>query len=111
MHTKSLVRCVALLAVVALGVPAMAKPVSKYINIAGPVKLGSTTLNTGQYHLLIDGTKVTVQQNWKTVAEVEGRWEDRGDKAARSSVLLDAKGEVKEIRFAGDRRVLVLATP
>lgn len=111
MHTKSLVRFFALLAVVALGVPAAAKPVSKYINIAGPAKLGSTTLNTGEYHLLIEGTKVTVQQNSKTVAEVEGRWEDRGDRAARNSVVLGANGEVKEIRFAGDRRVLVLATP
>jgi len=102
---------IALLAALALAIPAMAKPISKNINIADTAKFGSTTVSAGEYRLLIDGTKVTVQHDSKTVAEVEGRWEDRAEKASRNSVLLGANGEVKEIRFAGEKRVLVLATP
>src|SRR5437899_10398100 len=64
MRINSLVRFVALLAVVALAVPALAKPVSKTINISQPAKLGSSQLTAGEYRLLIDGTKVNseVQQ-------------------------------------------------
>ena len=111
MQIKSLIRFIALLAVVALAIPAMAKPVTKSISIAEPAKFGSTQVSAGEYRLLIDGTKVTVQHNAKTVAEVEGRWEDRGEKAQRNALLLGPNGEVKEIRFAGEKRVLVLATP
>ena len=108
---KSLVRFINLLAVVALAVPAVAKPVSKHINISTPAKLGSTQLSAGDYHLLIDGTKVTVQRGSKVVAETEGRWEERSEKARQNSMLLGSNGEVREIRFAGETRVLVLATP
>ncbi len=111
MRVKSLVRFLALLAVVALAVPAMVKPISKYVDIPAPAKLGSTQLNAGHYRLLIDGTKVTVQRGSQVVAEVEGRWEQREQKPPYNSVLLGPSGEVKEVRFAGERRVLVLATP
>ncbi len=111
MRTKSLARFIALLAVVALAIPALAKPISKYIHIAETAKLGATELRAGEYHLLIDGTKVTVQHNSKVVAEAEGRWENREEKARYTSVLLGANHEVKEIRFAGEKRVLMIATP
>ncbi len=111
MRSKSLVRFIALLAVVALAIPAMAKPVSKYINIPETAKLGTTELSAGEYHLLIDGAKGTVQRNSKVVAEAEGRWENRDEKARYNSVLLGPNHEVKEIRFAGEKRVLVIATP
>ncbi len=110
MRVKSLVRFLALLAVVALAVPAMAKPISKYMDIPAPAKLGSTQLSAGHYRLLIDGTKVTVQRGSQVVAEVEGRWEQR-EKSPYNSVLLGPSGEVKEVRFSGENRVLVLATP
>ncbi len=111
MHIKSLVRFVALLGALALAVPAMAKPISKHINIASPAKVGSTHLKAGEYHLLIDGTKVTVHSGSKVVAEVEGRWEQRDRKSQNDAVLLGPNGEVKEIRFAGDNRVLLLTAP
>src|SRR5712692_9607447 len=105
MHIKSLVRFVALLEVLALAVPAMAKPISKHIHIASPAKVGSAHLKAGEYRLLIDGTKVTVQRGSQVVAEVEGRWEQRDRKSPNDSVLLGPNGEVMEIRFAGDNRV------
>ncbi len=108
---KSLVRFVALLAVVTLAIPAMAKPVSKVITIHQPAKVGASQLTAGQYRLLIDGTKVTVQRDKQVVAQVEGRWEQRDTKARNDSVLIGPNSEVKEVRFAGENRVLVLATP
>ncbi len=111
MRIKSLVRFIALLAVVALAIPAVAKPISKNINIAESAKLGTSELSAGEYRLLIDGAKVTVQRNSKVVAEAQGRWEDRDEKARYNAVLLGPNHEVKEIRFAGERRVFVIATP
>ena len=108
MRIKSLVRFVALLAVVALAVPALAKPVSKTINISQPAKLGASQLTAGEYRLLIDGTKVTIQKDSKLVAEVACHWEQRGEKGRYNSVLLGPNGELKEVRFAGESRVLVL---
>jgi len=110
MSSKFLVRIVVLLAVVALAVPVMAKPISKTFNISQPAKLGSSTLSIGEYRLLIDGTKVTVQRSGKVVAEVQGHLEQRETKAHYNSVLLGSQGELREIRFAGDNRVLVFTT-
>ncbi len=109
MRIKSLVRFVALLAVVALAVPVLAKPVSKTFNISQPAKLGASRLTAGEYRLLIDGTKVTIQKDSKLVAEVAGHWEQREEKARSNSVLLGSNGELKEVRFAGESRVLVLS--
>ncbi len=111
MYSKSSIRFVALLAVLALAIPVMAKPVSKYFNFPQPATLGTTQLKAGEYHLLIDGNKVTVERGRQVVAQVEGRWEQREAKARENSILFGANGEVKELRFAGDARVLVLATP
>ena len=111
MRIKSLVGFIALLTVVALAIPAVAKPISKNINIAESAKLGTTELSAGEYRLLIDGTKLTVQRNSKVVASAEGRWEERGEKARYNSVVLGPNHQVQEIRFAGEKRVLVIATP
>ncbi len=57
----------------------------------------------------IDGSKVTVQKGNKVVAESEGRWEERKEKANANSTLIGSDGAVQEVRFEGDRRVLVLS--
>jgi hypothetical protein len=106
---KSCLPLVALLVVVGLAVPAFAKPISKNITISQAAKFGKADLKAGEYRLLIDGSKVTIQKGKDVLGEAEGRWEERENKASNSSVLLGANGEVKEVRFAGDRRVLVLA--
>ncbi len=108
MQSKTLWQVVALLAVVALAIPAFAKPISKSITITTDAKIGKTNLTAGEYRLLIDGSKVTVQKGKKVVAESEGRWEERPSKADADSVLIGSDGTVQEVRFAGNRRVLVL---
>jgi hypothetical protein len=100
-----------MLAVVALAVPAMAKPVSKSMSLARPAKFGNTQLTVGDYRLLIDGNKVTVQRGKEVIAQAAGRWETRPQKSRYNSVVVGADGQVQEVRFAGDSHVLLISTP
>ena len=109
MKFQSLLRSVALLGVVALAVPVFAKPISKTINIAQAAKVGKADLQAGEYRLLIDGNKATVQKGKQVVAESEGRWEDRDTKSQYDAVLLGDNGRVTEVRFSGQKRVFIFS--
>lgn len=110
MTINSAIRTAALAAAfTAAAIPALSKPVSKTINISQNAKLGKADLTAGQYRLLIDGNKATVVKNKTTVAESEGRWEDREAKSNFDAVLLGDKGQVKEVRFSGQKRVFVFS--
>ncbi len=109
MFPKSLVRTIALAATVALAVPLFAKPITKTINISQPAKFGKAELKAGEYTLRIDGSKVTVKKGNAVLAETEGRWEQRDAKSPYNSVMVGPDGAVREVRFSGDRSVLVLA--
>jgi hypothetical protein len=109
MISHSFLRSVALLAVVALAVPVFAKPIAKTINIPQAAKVGKADLKAGEYRLLIDGNKATVEKGKQVVAESEGRWEDRDAKASYDAVLLGDNGQVKEVRFSGQKRVFVFS--
>src|SRR5260370_34795021 len=109
MKTNSFVRTMALLAAVALAVPAFAKPVSKTINIAQTAKLGKSELKDGEYRLEIEGNKATVQKSKHVGAESQGRWEERSAKSDYDAVLLGENGQVREVRFAGQARVFVFS--
>ena len=109
MKNNSFFRSIALLAAIALAVPAFAKPFAKTINITQNAKLGKSELRAGEYRMEIEGTKATVQKGKQVVAESEGRWEDRSTKATYNSLLLGENGQVKEVRFAGQARVFVFS--
>jgi hypothetical protein len=109
MRNNSFFRAIALLAALALAVPVFAKPFSKTISLAQTAKLGKAELQAGQYRLLIDGNKATVQKGGKVVAETEGRWEDRSAKSSYDSLLISENGQVKEVRFSGQSRVFVFS--
>ena len=109
MKSKLFFRSVALLAAVALTVPAFAKPFAKTINIAQNAKFGKSELKAGEYRLQIEGTRATVQKGKEIVAESEGRWEYRSTKAPYDSLLVGENGQVKEVRFAGQARVFVFS--
>src|SRR5271154_7023444 len=100
-------RIVAVFAAVALAVPVFAKPTVTTVTIAHASKIGKADLSAGEYKLMIDGNKATVQKGKTVVAESEGRWEDRDTKASYDTVLLGADGSVKEVRFAGKTKVFV----
>jgi hypothetical protein len=109
MRAKLFLRSIALLAAIALTVPAFAKPFAKTINVSQTAKLGKSELKAGEYRLQIEGTKATVQKGKQVVAESEGRWEERSAKAAYDSLLISENGQVKEVRFAGQTRVFVFS--
>ena len=109
MKSNSILRSAALLAVLALAVPLFAKPFSRTLNITQSAKVGKADLKAGEYRLLIDGNKATVEKGKQVMAEAEGRWEDRDAKSSYDSVLLGENGQVKEVRFAGQKRVFVLS--
>lgn len=109
MKANSFLRSAALLAAVALAVPLFAKPVSKTINFTQTAKLGRAELQAGEYRLLIDGNKATVEKGKAVVAESEGRWEERDTKANYDAVLIGENGQVKEVRFSGQKRVFVFS--
>src|SRR5258708_6482185 len=109
MKTKLFFRSIALLAAIALTVPAFAKPFAKTINVVQNAKFGKSELKAGEYRLQIEGSKATVQKGKQTVAESEGRWEDRSTKAYYDSLLIGENGQVKEVRFSGQTRVFVFS--
>jgi hypothetical protein len=109
MKIQLLVRSAALVAaLVASTVPAFSKPLAKTINLSHDAKVGKADLQAGEYRLLIDGNKATIIKNKATVAESEGRWEDRDAKSTYDAVLLGEHGQVKEVRFSGQKRVFIL---
>jgi len=110
MKIQSLVRSAAFVAaLVGSTMPAFSKPLAKTINFSQNAKVGKADLKAGEYRLLIDGNKATVIKNKTTVAESEGRWEDRDAKSNYDAVLLGDNGQVKEVRFSGQKRVFILS--
>jgi len=109
MKINSISRNAALMVALAIAVPVFAKPFNKTINLSQTAKIGKASLQAGEYQLSIDGNRATVQKGKNTVAESEGRWEERDTKSDYTSVLLGENGQVREVRFAGQRRVFVFA--
>lgn len=110
MNIHSFLRSAALVVTLTTAsVPAFSKPVTKTINISQNAKMGKADLQAGEYRLLIDGNKATVAKNGSTVAESEGRWEEREAKSNYDAVLLGENGQVKEVRFSGQKRVFVFS--
>lgn len=107
MKSNSLVRTAALLGALCLAVPVFAKPLVKTLSISQPAKIGQVTLKAGEYNFSIDGNKVTVQRGKDQLAQSEGRWEERSTKSDYDAVLVNSEGQVKEVRFAGQKRVFV----
>ena len=109
MKFNSILRSLALAAALASTVPLLAKPFTKTINIIQSAKIGKSDLQAGEYRLMIDGNKATVQKGKQILAESEGRWENRDTKSQTDSVLIGQDGQVKEVRFGGQNRVFVFS--
>jgi hypothetical protein len=109
MSTNSIVRSLILASALAISVPAFAKPMVKDLPITHPVHVGQTSIESGDYRILIDGNHLTIQKGKKVVAQSDGRWEERSSKSPYDGILSDANGNVMEIRFQGKTGVFVLA--
>lgn len=109
MKINSIHRTAALFVALAMVVPVFAKPFTKTINISQAAKFGKASVQAGEYQLSIDGNKATVQKGRNTVAESEGRWEDRDVKSQYTAILVGENGQVREVRFAGQKKVFVFS--
>jgi hypothetical protein len=108
-RNNSLVRSMVLLAAVAIAVPVFAKPMTKNIPLNHSVQVGKSDVKAGEYRFTIDGNHLTILNGKKTVAESNGKWEDRDKKNEYTEILSGADGKVLEIRFAGQKSAFVLS--
>ena len=77
------------------------------LHFSSATHLAGTALNPGTYTVSADGSKVTLSQRGKTVAEAPIQWKDEQGKAHHSSVVSDT-GQVQEIHFAGKTQYIVI---
>jgi hypothetical protein len=108
MKNSTLFRSLVLASALAVSVGTFAKPVAKTLPITHPVKVGQVDVKAGEYRANIDGNHLTLMNGKKTVAEADGRWEERDTKAENTQILSDANGKVLELRFSGQKSVFVL---
>jgi len=108
MSNNSLVRSLVLVSALAISVPAFAKPVVKDLPITHSMRIGKTTIQSGDYRILIDGNHLTIQKGKNVVAEAEGRWEDRDAKVPYDEIVSTDDGKILELRFGGKKSVFVL---
>lgn len=108
MKKQSLLANLVLVGALAIAVPVFAKPMSTNVPITHNVKVGQTEIKAGDYRFLIDGNHLTVLSGRKTVAEADGRWEERDTKAQNTSVVSNGEGKVIELRFEGKKSVFVI---
>jgi hypothetical protein len=94
-----------------LATPALAKNssgvVKTSITLAVPASLGGMSLKAGRYSVITDGSKVTLKQEGKVVAEAPAQWADAKEKFDASGVVIDGN-DIREIRFGGQARYLVI---
>ncbi len=108
MSNNSLVRSLILALALAISLPAFAKPIVKDLPISHSMHVGKTTIQSGDYRILIDGNHLTIQKGKEIVAESEGRWEDRDVKVLYDEIVSTADGKMLELRFGGKKSVFVL---
>jgi hypothetical protein len=71
------------------------------------VTLSGKELQPGIYSLVANSSKVTLKQSGKVVAEAPVQWKDGDKKEFATHVVLDGNN-IKEIRFAGRARYVVI---
>ena len=71
------------------------------------VTLSGTELQPGTYSLVADRSIVTLKQSGKVVAGAQIQWKDADKKELATHVVLDGSN-IKEIRFAGTNRYIVI---
>jgi len=109
MCNNSIVRTLILASALAISVPAFAKPMVKDLPITHTIHVGQTSVESGDYRILIDGNHLTIQKGKNVVAQAEGRWEERDSKPPYDEVVSDGDGKMLELRFGGKKSVFVLA--
>ncbi|MFY9530064.1 MAG: hypothetical protein WBC04_07085 [Candidatus Acidiferrales bacterium] len=116
MSRRRLFRLLAILAIAAILLLALARSantedaqsaVKATLHFFHAVTLSGKELQPGTYSLVADGSKVTLKQSGKVVAEAPVQWKDADKKEFATNVVLDGNN-IKEIRFAGKTRYIVI---
>jgi hypothetical protein len=111
-----LFRLLAILAVAAIILLALARSantegaqsaVKASLHFFHAVTLSGKELQPGTYSLVTNSSKVMLKQSGKVVAEAPVQWKDGGKKEFATHVVLDGN-DIKEIRFAGRTRYIVI---
>jgi hypothetical protein len=97
----------AVLTLLALALPALAKPTNTKITLINAGKVGSTQLKAGDYELIADESKVLFKLHGKVVAEAKAEWKDSERKTDMTSVVYDGD-QIREIRFGGKKSYVVV---
>jgi hypothetical protein len=92
---------VALLAALVLALPMFARPDRVDVFLTRTCQVGSSSLEAGAYHLVIDTNKVSFVRNGKVVAEATGEWRKADKKADYTSVIYQENGRITEIHVNG----------
>lgn len=103
--TVRMLQVMAVLLALALAVPAFADTYKRNLTLADPAKLGSTELKPGDYTLQFDGSKITLKQGKKVIAEAPAEWVDVKFEVRGDTVIID-KGVITEVRIEGKKRVI-----
>jgi hypothetical protein len=104
------VAAVALLLITSLVVPTFAKPYSRVVILSLPASIGATQLVAGDYQVTVTGKKIALVRDHKLVTEANARWENRGEVFGATAIIADPTGQLREIRFQGDTRALVISS-
>jgi len=98
---RNIAVAVAMLAVLALAIPALAQPDRASVVISRTCQVGSSSLPAGNYRVVFDGNKVSFLRSGKVVAEANGEWKKTPQKTLDTSVIYEASGRIIEIHVEG----------
>ena len=119
MMRNRLCHAFALTLLLALALPAVAAPKDKNamvltgntlakgtFNLIADKTLGGTTLKPGEYKVVASDSQVSFLLKGRIVAQASIQWKDI--QAADNNALVDDSGSIKEIRFKGKGRSVVI---
>jgi hypothetical protein len=100
-----ILRSVCLLVVLVLAVPALAKPFSTFITVTSTAKIGSLTLEPGEYKIVANESSAKIFKGKKELGEVSCSWTE-GTQKAYVDTLIYTDGKITELRLGGKTRIL-----
>jgi len=106
-----------ILVALAIAIPAMAKdagannakPTKTTMEFLNSVTVGGKQLKPGNYVVIADDTKLTIEQSGKVVAEAPVQWKDETKRSRYSNIVSDGD-QLKEIHFGGQMRYIVITS-
>jgi hypothetical protein len=110
-------RLLGVMLVLAMAIPAMAGPrvskseratVKSTLTLPSAITIAGKNLKPGVYSVVADESKVKISLDGRVVAEAPIQWADATGKIQQTAVVLDSNNQLKEIRFSGKSRYVVL---